>query len=296
VQNSRAPVAEARFLNKTMDRADLELPEARRVVSELDALIRRLRSEGLPVSSWYGKLDIAGDRFQLANRGFDYEPLPGAAEDLSWPWFLYWEIAWLVINNAYEPGDRLLDLGGGASLFSYYMASKGLEVMTMDVQRELVEAANEVSRRTGWQLVNHLTDMRELSFDRPFDHATSVCVFEHIPVSGRIEVSARVRDVLREGGTFSITFDYCNPSRRARICSPRSVEEQFIEPSGLRVRGNREFHDNGKRYLAHPFFRAGAWRRGWKPLLLLRREFGFREAFETRRENDYTFGALFMQR
>ena len=284
------------LLNKTMDRADLESPKARAVVAELDELIVALRRDGLPVSSWYGKFDLSRNVHQRINRGYGYEPLPGAADDVSFPWFLYWEIAWLVINNAFHPGQRLLDLGGSSSLFSYYMASKGLEVTTVDIRKELVRNANEVARHTGWRLENHLMDMRELEFDRRFDHITSVCVFEHIPLSGRIEVTRRIRDLLGEDGTFSITFDYKNPSRLARISSPEAVEEQFVASSSLRVRGNRVFHDNGQRYLLHPFYHPSAWRYGSKPLSLFRREFGIREAFSVKRENDYTFGALFLVR
>ena len=122
--------------------------------------------------------------------GYGHEPLPNAAEDEASHGFSTGEIAWIVINNEFKPGDRLLDLGGSCSLFSYYMASKGLEVSTVDLQQELVDQANDVARRTGWKLENFTMDMRELSFDEPFDHITSICVFEHIPLSGRIDVNA----------------------------------------------------------------------------------------------------------
>src|SRR5204863_372039 len=77
--------------------------------------------------------------YELANRGLDYEPLAGAADDARFPWFLYWEIAWLVLHNDYRPGQRLLDLGGCSSLFSCYMASKGLDVVAVDLKEELVD-------------------------------------------------------------------------------------------------------------------------------------------------------------
>ena len=34
--------------------------------------------------------------------------------------------------------------------------------------------------------------------------------------------------------------------------APADVERQFVEPSGLSVRGNADFQDNGLRYLLHP--------------------------------------------
>lgn len=291
-------MAEETILNKTMDRDDLGRPEAQVVVHELNELIGELRRQDLSVSSWYGEFDLADDSqsFERINRGYGYEPLEGAADDHNFPWFLYWEIAWIVINQRFQPGDRVLDMGGSSSLFSYYLAWKGLDVTTVDLRPELVDNSNEVARRMGWELQSHVMDMRELALPGGFDHSTSVCVFEHIPMSGRVEVSAKVRELLREGGTFSITFDYLNPSRAAQISSPADVRRQFIEPSGLAVRGNAAFHDNGLRYLLHPFFHPRAWRARWKSYYVRTGDFRLRDIPRTKRQNDYTFGALFLER
>lgn len=244
-----------------MDRADLERPRAREIRAELDALVLDLRRRGLSPSNWYGGIDY-GDiaAFERANRGPDYEPLPDAADDERFPWFLYWEIAWLVMHNSFEPGQRLLDLGGSSSLFSCYLASKGVEVVAVDLNPELAARGNELAAAGGWPLRNLVMDMRRLDaaeLGGPFDHVTSVCVLEHIPLSGRIDVGGQVRSLLADGGSFSITFDYLNPAPTARIDSPEDVSEQFVEPSGLALRGNRDFRDNGLRYLRHPSFPGG---------------------------------------
>jgi hypothetical protein len=136
-------------------------------------------------------------------------------------------------------------------------------------------------------------DMRELDekeLGGRFDHITSVCVFEHIPLAGRIEVSRRIRRLLEVGGSFSITFDYANPSRLAQIGSPADVEEQFMAPSGLRVRGNREFHDTGQRYLLHPLHDPRAREEGWDRLAM------DEAPLEPAQDGEYTFGALFQER
>jgi hypothetical protein len=288
--------APASPLNKTMDREDLETPAARQVAEELDGLVLRLQADGHPVSSWYGSFDIGSYPWERVNRGRRYQPLPGAADDLNLPWFLYWEIAWVVLHNDFRPGDRLLDLGGSSSLFSYYMAAIGLEVTTVDLKQDLVDNANRVAARAGWSLTNHRMDMRNLELDGGFDHITSICVFEHIPVSDRVEISSRVGELLRAGGTLSLTFDYLNPSRAAQISSPADVQAQLVEPSGLSVRGNSLFHDNGKRYLLSPFHHPSAWWRGWKLSGLLQSRFRVRDLPRTHLRNDYTFGALFLER
>ena len=258
-------------MNKTMDRADLEELRPRQVCAELDELVVWLRERGLRASNWYGGLEGYGEPdWERANRGLSYEPRPGAADDGRFPWFLYWEIAWLDMHNEFRAGQRLLDLGGSSSLFSCYMAARGLDVVTVDLNDELIANGEALAAATGWSLRNLRMDMRDLDaaeLGGGFDHITSVCVFEHIPLAGRIEVGRRIHDLLAQGGAFSITFDYLNPAPLARIGSPTDVEQQFVAPSGLRVRGNREFHDNGLRYLRHPS-----------------------------QHGEYTFGALFQER
>lgn len=282
-------------INKTMDRGDLENPEAQDVVAGLNELIHRLRREELPVSSWYGSFDYARYPWERINRGYGYEPLSGAADDDQFPWFLYWEIAWVVSQNSFQPGQRLLDLGGSSSLFSYYMASIGLDVTTVDLQENLVENADRVANRTGWSLTNRVMDLRDIRLGGQFDHLTSICVFEHIPVSDRVEISSRLPGLMRQGGSLSLTFDYLNPGRRAQISSPTDVQEQLVKPSGLSIRGNPRFHDNGKRYLLSPYNHPSALWRGWKAEGLRRQDLRLRDLPRTRLRNDYTFGALFLK-
>ena len=88
----------------------------------------------------------------------------------------------------------------------------------------------------GWNLKNYVMDMRELNFDSRFDHITSICVYEHIPMFERLTINKKIKDLLVEGGKFSITFDYKNPLGSAKINSPKDVYEQFLKPSGLKIR------------------------------------------------------------
>jgi hypothetical protein len=285
-------------MNRTMDRADLDTPHGREVCASLDALAKDLRDRGLRASNWYGGLGWpdGGDAWERVNRGLAYEPLPGAVDDDSWPWFLYWEIAWLARHLDLRPGQRVLDLGGSSSLFSFWLASRGLDVVTVDLTPELVANAEEVAAATGWSLRNLEMDIRALELDEPFDHVTSVCVFEHIPVSDRVDMTARIAELVAPGGTLSLTFDYANPSRGARIDSPADVEEQFVAPSGLEVRGNREFADNGLRYLLHPAHHPQAAERGWEDLAVELGQLTREEAAERPGDAEYTFGALFLRR
>ena len=152
-----------------MQREDLERPDARPLIEELDELVRQLHSKGLGVSSWYGGLELAPavQRFQALNRGYGYSPLPGTVDDELFPWFLYWEIAWILLNTPFDPGDRVLDMGGSSSLFSFLLASRGLSVTTVDLNPALVAHANAVAKAMSWDLRNEVMDMRVLDFDKP---------------------------------------------------------------------------------------------------------------------------------
>jgi len=285
------------IINKTMELSDLDSAGSRDIIVELGDLIKKLRNKGLRISSWYGRFDLMGEdtSFEVLNRGYSYEPLSLAVDDRNFPWFLLWEIVWVTMHSEFHSGQKVLDLGGSSSLFSYYLASKGLDVTTVDLQAALVENANLVAKEMGWNLANHVMNMSEMSFTSKFDNITSICVYEHIPMYKRVSINKRIASLLAEGGRFSITFDYKNPSRFTMINTPLDVYTQFIEPSGLSVRGNAVFVDTGECYLLHPFYHPQT---SWKNRL---REVGaghFRpwELFKTKTANDYTFGALFQEK
>ena len=296
-------------INKTMDRHDLECASAIKLIDGLNQLIVCLKQKNLKISSWYGSLNLQSkkDPLEWINRGINYCPLPSAVDDANFPWFLYWEIIWLLLNNDFKPGQTVLDMGGSSSLFSYFLAHRGLKVTTIDLNKNLVENANCTAEKMNWPLRNIAMDMRELSFDEQFDHITSVCVFEHIPMYERVEINKGIKRLLRLGGNFSITFDYRNPSKKAVINCPEEVERQFILPSGLSPRGNVPFFDNGKNYLLHPFYSVKVSEYDllhpfysykmykYKKKAVRQGLFDASELNVIKTENDYTFGALFLE-
>jgi len=286
-----------KIINKTMDTEDLKSDAALAILKEINSLIQKLKIKNLKIGSWYGSFDLTGEpnSFEGINRGYGYKSIEGAVDDKNFPWFLYWEIAWVVLNNNFSPAMTVLDLGGSSSLFSYYLASKGLDVVTIDLEEELVDNANFVAKQMGWNLRNYVLDMRELGFDSRFDHIVSICVYEHIPMYDRVSMNRKIKALLVEGGKFSITFDYRNPSRFASINSSEDVHRQFIKPSEMKIRGNADFFDNGKNYLLHPFYYK---KRSWKHKIFSIKSGHFMpwEIFRTKSMNDYTFGALFLEK
>ena len=258
-------------------------------------MIKNLDNKNLKTSSWYGSLsnNIENNEFERINRGYNYNEEVDSYCDEKFPWFLYWEIVWVILNSNFDKGDKILDLGGSSSLFSYYLSSKGFDVTTIDISKELVDNANITAESMSWSLKNYVMDMKKINLNDKFDHITSICVFEHIPMFERIEINKKIRNLLVEGGNFSITFDYRNPSNLARISSPNDIIEQFVKPSGLFMRNNEQFYEDKKNYLLHPFYyKKKKWL--YKLKAIKNKEFPLSQLFKGKKENDYTFGALFL--
>jgi ubiquinone/menaquinone biosynthesis C-methylase UbiE len=287
-----------------MDRDDLLTPEGSRFVASLNDLAVELDERRLPVTSWYGALMRPKFEFSIkwvrsvgrrltgrTNRlgptaainrgGASYESVPGISCDNQHPWFLYWEAFWVMVHGPdLTAGDRILDAGGTASLFSYHLASQGVETHSVDLNEKLADAGNETARAMNWNLYSHYMDMTDLKFDDAFfDHAYSICVLEHLDADSRQRALSEIARVLKPGGILSITFDYAAPGvsladsgpnyePKNLIRTPEEVHRHFLSSDYFETVGNPGFADNGKRYLVWP----------------------------ADPSNKYTFGALFLRR
>lgn len=272
--------------HKSMDRDDLFDNEARPTVDAINALIRDIYDAGLAMTSWYGSVEAPQTGVGLDNRGPNYEPLPGQADDNRLPWFLYWEIEWVMRNGPrLEPGMRVLDIGGTGSLFSCYLASRGVEVHTIDINPDLLKLSDKLAKKMGWNMKSYAMDAQALKFeDEFFDHAYSICVFEHLDFYIKRRTFCETHRTLKDHGVLSITFDYDNPAPyvfdygdfdprpRNQIHNPDRVREIFHDNGLMEMVGGPHFHDNGKRYLSPP------------------------QAAKLARPRDYSFGAVFLQK
>ena len=90
-------------------------------------------------------------------------------------WRLYWHQQELM-QNKILPGQRILEIGFGSGFTANYLRSKGIEVVTLDIDLEKKPdiVANVV-----------LYDFQEIG---RFDHVLAFEVFEHIPYSEFEEV------------------------------------------------------------------------------------------------------------
>lgn len=278
-----------KIINKTMDRSDLLTDEAKPVIKAINDLIKTLYSKNLYMTSWYGTLP--GGRIELSkngikkliirilgrtesksgvgidNRGAAYEPLPNSADDGRIPWYLYWEIFWVIKNGPQiKRNMRILDAGGTSSLFTYYLASLGIEVHSIDINKTLVSNGNKIKKAMGWNMFSYVMDMKKLDFeDEYFDHAYSICVFEHLDYEIKLSALSEIARCLKPNGVLSITFDYriaapmvvgFGPDTREKnqLKTEEDIKRSFLLTKHFELLGNQKFYDNRESYLVHPGF------------------------------------------
>lgn len=288
-----------KIINKTMDLKDLETEEAKKVIEELVTLNRQYETKGCKISSWFGECEPTSysKKLSLFNRGYDYKPiLKDDKLDFKYPNFLLWETYWVYSNLNIKKGDRVLDIGGSCSLFSFYLASKGAKVVAIDLNPKIVEEANRIAKIMGVDYVAVCSDAEEylLNTNEKFDYITSICVFEHIEINKRKRIVKNLDKALNKDGTIAFTFDYKNPSRFVRINNEDDIKAHFLCNEKLYMVENQDFYDNNINYLVSLFYRKPMLLR-WKIRSILHKEFPVKEFFKTRDYNDFTFGAIFLK-
>ena len=126
--------------------------------------------------------------------------------------------------------SRVLDAGGTASLFSSYLGFTGAETHSIDLNPTLVAAGEKTARAMGWNLHSRCMDMTALEFDdEHFDHAYSICVFEHLTADQRRRALNEVARVLKPGGVLCLTFDYGAPGVVLGESGPNLEPENLIQ-------------------------------------------------------------------
>jgi len=106
-------------------------------------------------------------------------------------------------------GDKLLDVGAGIGGPARYISWKsGCAVYAMDIQPELVEMGNEVSRMVGMadKVAFDCVDATSDAFDRvaEFDGFYSILVILHIPKAPRLRMFDKLARSCKPGAPFVI--------------------------------------------------------------------------------------------
>lgn len=160
------------------------------------ALVHRYQDEALPVM----------------NGSFAYSNLrEGPAHSLTCLPYRLWEYAslFVVLGQTFS-GNLFLDVGGASSPLVYFLAEKGYQGITIDLQPLLVDVCNYVAavRKLGLQSVVGNIGENVTHWSDRFDFVTFVSVLEHIDPMERPAALSNIHRVLRRGGLLYMTFDY----------------------------------------------------------------------------------------
>ena len=189
--------------------------------------------------------------------------------------FRLWEYVWLYkALGLYEPGRRVLDLGGPASHIAMAAALAGNPVHSIDINPRIVEAGRQCAALLN--LSNYTAevgDMRDLSNLTPasFDRIMCCSVLEHLTGEDQRIALGEMAKALAPGGIIGLTFDYGPPAPGANIylpppheppTSPEDVRQRYVH-SGLEIIGDSQieppipgslFHDDTVRYTMSALF------------------------------------------
>jgi SAM-dependent methyltransferase len=164
-----------------------------------------------------------------------------------------WEYARGVAFLEAVGARRVLDFGGGATPPVLYLAARGCEVLSLDIEPRLAEATTQFGRRHGWALRGSAHNLvnaplaASLAGELPFDAAMSFSVFEHIPEPAQMIAMRRFGELLRPGGFVAMTIDFGADAPAEFAARDAAHIERLIAASGLEpVSG--AFRDTGERF------------------------------------------------
>ncbi len=217
-------------INKTLDLGDLRRGTYASLVREIDSFIKVLSQRGVRFTTYQAEFDT------------------GWGEGNIWFTRKLWEICTVIVQSELKPGIRILDCGGASTLFSFFLASKGFEVHTADIDwrsQGIIRNAEDAAAVMHWKMHNIKTDMAHLPYkDGHFDRVFSVCVLEHIPRHNALKAVVEMARVLAPGGIMGLTFDYGPDAYDEKYADVGELNERIVIPSGLRIRGNLDYQEN----------------------------------------------------
>jgi protein-L-isoaspartate O-methyltransferase len=216
-------------INKTLSPDDVNRPEVAAAAAALRRTARRL---------WLRRVPFAVNGVLKWRRHIKWNKL--------------WEYSRGLAYGEFQPGMRVLDFGGGATIPLFHLAQNGCEVFSLDIDEKLTAHTNSVAEKMGWKLRGSVFDLTH--DDAPadwgkFDRMISFCVIEHISKDCQLRTLTRLAALLKPGGLLELTFDFGEHAPVSGAIRSTSEVAEMIAATGLTPIGDGKFHDTGERFV-----------------------------------------------
>ena len=217
--------------NRPMILEDIEYIKRNRIAQEIFTLVDTYAKEGLMICNGH----------ILANNLTDGQNhIKTASIYRLWEYVSLIELVGLhTLMNSEERSLRILDCGGCSSAVDFYLAEKGFQVCSIDLNEYLVFNSNFIAQKKQLPLTNVKADMTKLPFaDDSFDIVFSISVLEHIEKKLRFLALREMERIVSPGGFIFNTFDYGEYESIVDIKGINDIMELLKPVSSSRVAGN----------------------------------------------------------
>ena len=147
---------------------------------------------------------------------------------------------------------RVLDLCSGDGTNSIYLASRGFEVVGVDISSTAVEIAQKRCLKRGVDCDYHVGSVLEFKPEKTFDLVFDRGCFHHFPKTKKPDYVEMVKNLLRkEGKFFLLCFSDKNPPHKKNLSEQdiRGYFEKDFKIFFIRDSIQKESKAGSKRYL-----------------------------------------------
>lgn len=134
-----------------------------------------------------------------------------------------------LINEKKIKQGLVLDLCSGDGTNSIYLASKGFQVMGVDISPTAVNIAKSRSKERKLSCDFHVGDVLKFKYDKTFDFIFDRGCFHHISKKNKPKYVKLVRSLLRsKGKLYLLCFSDKNPPYEKNL-SKKDIKDYFSE-------------------------------------------------------------------